>query len=198
MSVPQAQYELIRDNALFHASTPIYMMAYYISSNGYAIHITNESQRLMGYYEGLQAQRLITGGSDIGLYVSSVEKIDSTHIKLNIHTPCPPLVIDTEQVYEVAGYGFSVITSNNENILQSVTIAPNHFSEQAIIIETSSDCTGAKVRYGVNGTIAINSSGFKTGSRGNIRDSQGLEYMADINGKKVPMHNWLYFFEYLI
>lgn len=198
MSVPQAQYELIRDNALFHASTPIYMMAYYISSNGYAIHITNESQRLMGYYEGLQAQRLITGGSDIGLYVSSVTKVDSTHIKLNIHTPCPPLVIDIEQVYEVAGYGFSVITSNNENILQSVTIAPNHFSEQAIIIETSSDCTGAKVRYGVNGTIAINSSGFKTGSRGNIRDSQGLEYMADINGKKVPMHNWLYFFEYLI
>lgn len=198
MSVPQAQYELIRDNAYFHASTPIYMMSFYISSNGYAIHITNESQRLLGYYEGLQAQRMLNGGADIGLYVTSVEKVDNTHIKVNIHTPCPPLVIDTEQVYEVAGYGFSVITSNNENILQSVTIAPNHFSEQSIIIETSADCTGAKVRYGVNGTIAINSSGFKQGSRGNIRDSQGLEYMANINGKKVPMHNWLYFFEEVI
>ena len=198
MSVPQAQYELIRDNAYFHASTPIYMMSYYISSNGYAIHITNESQRLLGYYEGLQAQRMLSGGADIGLYVTSVEKIDNTHIKVNIHTPCPPLVIDTEQVYEVAGYGFSVITSNNENILQSVTIAPNHYSEQSIIIETSADCTNAKVRYGVNGTIAINSSGFKQGSRGNIRDSQGLEYMANINGKKVPMHNWLYFFEEIV
>ena len=198
MSVPQAQYELIRDNEYFHASTPIYMMAFYLSQNGYRIHITNESQRLLGYYEGLQAQRIVNGGADVGLYVSSVTKIDSTHIKLNLHTPCPPLVIDTEQVYEVDGYGFSVITSNNENILQSVSIAPNHFSEQAIIIETSTNCTNAKVRYGVNGTIAINSSGYNTGSRGNIRDSQGLVYIADINGKKVPMHNWLYFFEEII
>ena len=198
MTVPTAQYELIRDNPYFHAATPIYYMKFAVSSNGRVIHINSESQKVMGYYCGLAAERLTEGLADIGLYVQSVTKVDSTHIQLVLHTPCPPIVIDTQQVYEVDGYGFSVITPNNTNILQSVEVQPNHYCEQIINITTSEDCTNAKVRYGCNGVIAGDSSGYQRGSRGNIRDSQGLQYFATVNGKNIPMHNWLYFGEWLI
>ena len=198
MTVPTAQYELIRDNPYFHAATPIYYMKFAVSSNGRVIHINSESQKVMGYFFGLAAERVTEGLADIGLYIQSVTKIDSTHIQLVLHTPCPPVVIDTQQVYEVDGYGFSVITPNNTNILQSVEVQPNHYCEQIIIITTSEDCTNAKVRYGCNGVIAGDSSGYQRGSRGNIRDSQGLQYFATVNGKNIPMHNWLYFGEWLI
>ena len=198
MTVPTAQYELIRDNPYFHAATPIYYMKFAVSANGRTIHINSESQKVMGFYCGLAAERVTEGLADIGLYVQSVTKVDSTHIQLTLHTPCPPIVVDTQQVYEVDGYGFSVITPNNTNILQSVEVKPNHWSEQVINITTSEDCTNAKVRYGCNGVIAGDSDGYARGSRGNIRDSQGLQYFATVNGKQIPMHNWLYFGEWLI
>lgn len=197
ITVPQAQYELIRDNQYFHASTPIYPLSFVVSPNNQMIHIDSQSQKLMGYYEGLAAKRLVDGhGYNIGLIATNVTKIDSTHIKLTLSTPCPPVVIDTKFVKEVANYGFSVIKSNNTNIISNVQIDNNHFSGTDIIITTSSDCTGAKLRYGINGTDG--KSGFSQGSRGNIRDSQGDSYTAYINGKRVRLDNWLYFFEYLI
>lgn len=39
----QAQYELIRDNEYFHASSPIYNMNFVTSSNGQRIHIDSIS-----------------------------------------------------------------------------------------------------------------------------------------------------------
>ncbi len=192
--VPQAQYELIRDDQYFHASTPIYPMSYVTSPNGMMIHIDGPSQKLLGYYEGLAAERIVDGDSmGIGLYVTKVIKLDRRHIVLKLHVPSPPLVIDTVAVKEVDHYGFSVITSNNKNIISSVEISQNPNSTQSIHIKTSSDCTGAKLRYGVNGTNGV--SGHKDGSRGNIRDSQGISQKATINGEQVEMHNWLYFFE---
>lgn len=190
MTVPQAQYELIRDSQYFHASTPIYPMKFVVGAN---IHIDAVGQKLMGYYEGLSAKRIIDGkGEKIGLYVSSVTKVDSTHIRLNLHAPCPPIKIDTDSVEEVSHYGFSVITSGGSDIASSVSLH-SHYSENYIIIETSADCTGAKVRYGVNGTYG--ESGYQQGSRGNIRDSQGDDKVAMVNGMELKMHNWLYFFE---
>lgn len=192
--VPQAQYELIRNNKYFHASTPIYPMSFVTSPNGMMIHIDGPSQKLLGYYEGLAAERIVDGdGAGIGLYVTEIKKLDRKHIELKLHIPSPPLVIDDVSVKEVAHYGFSVITPNNKNIISKVEISWNPNSTQSIFITTSSDCTGAKIRYGINGTDGA--SGYELGSRGNIRDSQGVYHKAYINGEQVEMHNWLYFFE---
>ena len=192
-----AQWKLIKDSAYFHASSPVYPMTFVVSSNGAIIHINGMSQKLLGYYEGLATKRLMDGhGNDIGLYVTNVTKVDSTHIRLSLHVPAPPIVVDTESVFETDNYGFSVITESNQNIISNVNIERNNLGSSSILITTSTDCTNAKIRYGVNGIKGH--SGYDKGPRGNIRDSQGLWYKADINGVTVPMHNWLLFFEYLI
>lgn len=192
-----ALWKLVRDSQYFHVSSPIYPMNFVVSPNKAIIHISGVSQKLLGYYEGLAAKRLMDGhGDDIGLYVTNVTKVDNTHIRLSLHVPAPPVVVDTESVYQVDNYGFSVITENNQNIISAVTIERNNLDATTILITTNSDCTNAKLRYGVNGTKGY--SGFDKGPRGNIRDSQGLWYKAVINNRKVPMHNWLLFFEYLI
>ena len=192
-----ALWKLVRDSQYFHVSSPIYSMDFVVSPNNAIIHISGVSQKLLGYYEGLAAKRLMDGhGDDIGLYVTGVTKVDNTHIRLSLHVPAPPVVVDTESVYETANYGFSVINENSQNIISGVSIERNNLDSTTILITTSADCTNAKVRYGVNGTNGY--SGFDKGPRGNIRDSQGLWYKAVINNKKVPMHNWLLFFEYLI
>lgn len=192
-----AQWELIKDSTYFHASTPVYPLTFVKSSNNAVIHINGMSQKCLGYYEGLAVKRLLDGhGNDIGLYVTSVTKVDATHIRLSLHVPAPPIVIDTESVYAVDNHGFSVINTENQNIISSVVVERNNLGANAILITTNSDCSGAKVRYGVNGTKGY--SGFDKGPRGNIRDSQGLWYKAVINGANVPMHNWLYFFEQIV
>lgn len=192
-----AQWKLIKDSPYFHASSPVYPMTFVVSPNNAIIHINGMSQKLLGYYEGLAAKRLMDGhGDDIGLYVTGVTKVDNTHIRLSLHVPAPPIVVDTESVYETPNYGFSVINENSQNIISAVSIERNNLDSTTILITTSTDCTNAKVRYGVNGTNGY--SGFDKGPRGNIRDSQGLWYKAVINNRKVPMHNWLLFFEYLI
>lgn len=109
---------------------------------------------------------------------------------MNLNVPCPPVVIDTYMVKEIANYGFSVINQNNQNIIKSVTINDNNVWSCNIIIETISDCHGCKVRYGVNGEDGY--SGWERGPRGNIRDSQGHHKKAIINCIDIPMYNWLY------
>lgn len=193
MSVPQAQYELIRDSQYFDASAPIYPMKFVSGAN---IHIDSVSQKLMGYFEGLAVKRIIDGdGCEIGLYPVSFSKLDTTHVRVNMHVPYPPLVIDTDSVTEASHYGFSVINSSDTDIISSVTLH-SHYSENYVIIETSENCTGAKLRYGVNGTYG--ESGYLNGSRGNLRDSMGDAKVAYVNGMQIKMNNWLYFFEYTI
>lgn len=196
MVVPNAQYELIRDNKYFHPSSPVYPMNFYVSSNGAMIHITSESQRLLGYYEGIAACRLLTKENANGLYVKNVVKIDSTHVKLELRVPCPPVVIDTESVNAVENYGFSIITQNNENILTDVSIVTNHKYLCEILLTTSQDCSDSKVRYACNGQVG--KSGREYGARGNIRDSQGELYKAIIGQEQKQLDNWLYAFDIII
>ena len=192
-----AQWKLVRDSQYFHLSSPVYPMDFVVSPNGARIHISGMSQKYLGYYEGLAAKRLVDGhGDDIGLYVTSVTKVDNTHIRIALHAPCPPVVFDVENVEQVSHYGFSVITEEDTDIVSDVAIERNNFGTTNILITTSANCSGAKLRYGYNGTKGY--SGYKQGPRGNVRDSQGLWYKAQINNIDLPMHNWLMFFEEII
>lgn len=197
-AVMTAQYELIRDNQYFHASSPIYTMDYYTSSNGAKIHITNVGQRWLGYYEGLTTARLLLGrGNTNGLILSSVTKTDNTHIVATLTVPASPVVIDTEAVKEVPHWGFTCITTSGTDILSDISITENRCGVCKIAITTSENCSGAKLRYACNGDKGY--SGWERGARGNIRDSQGELFKANVSGGNLfPLDNWLYGFEYLI
>lgn len=55
---------------------------------------------------------------------------------------------------------------------------------------------GSKVRYAVNGLKG--KSGFRSGPRGNLRDSQGEKQKATIGEQIYPLDNWCYQFDILL
>jgi hypothetical protein len=98
------------------------------------------------------------------------------------------LSFDTTQVAKAAHYGFSVITSDNHNIIQEVILQDNEV--HLLCSETPKDC---RVRYAVNGDYM--KSGRLHGPRGNLRDSQGDSLSIIIQNKKFPIYNWCFQFD---
>jgi hypothetical protein len=85
-------------------------------------------------------------------------------------------------------YGFSVITPDNKDIVQTVSI-----QDDCVLIQCSEQPKGCKVRYAINGEKF--KSGRLHGPRGNLRDSQGEHQKAHVNGKTYPLHNWCWQFD---
>ena len=83
---------------------------------------------------------------------------------------------DTIQVNKQSYYGFSVVTPQGNNIVQSVSLEGD-----MVTVHCSQPVAGCKVRYAVNGEKG--KSGRLKGPRGNLRDS---------------LHHWCYQFEKLI
>ena len=184
--VPQGQLELIRDDSLFMASGPTYPYSFV----GERVHIDGISQKRIGYLEGLSAIRLFEAKPSKGLIPTNFKIIGDT-VVVGFNVPTPPLVLDTLAVLKAGNYGFSVIDSQNVNILQQVILANN--TVKLCCIKSP---VGSKVRYAVNGQK--NKSGFKYGPRGNLRDSQGETEKATILNEVYPLHNWCYQFDELI
>ena len=122
-----------------------------------------------------------------GLVPVSINSLDNT-IELSFNIPHAPLLLDTISVTNPGNYGFSVITTDNRNIIQSVLL-----KDDVIILHCLEPVNGCKVRYAVNGETR--KSGWEKGPRGNLRDSQGDSLKVDILGKTYPLHNWCYQFE---
>ena len=184
--VPQGQLELIRDDSLFMASGPTYPYSFV----GERVHIDGLSQKRIGYLEGLSAIRLFESKPSKGLIPTNFKIIGDT-VVVGFNVPTPPLVLDTVAVLKAGNYGFSVIDSQNVNILQQVILANNMVKLCCI-----KSPIGSKVRYAVNGKK--NKSGFKYGPRGNLRDSQGEKEKATILNEVYPLHNWCYQFDELV
>ena len=83
------------------------------------------------------------------------------------------------------------ITPDNKDILQSVTIAGD-----SIVLTCSEPVDSCRVRYAINGIKK--KSGYRSGSRGNLRDSQGDALAVTVKGKKYPLHNWSYQYDMAI
>lgn len=181
--IPQSQLEIIRDCTLFAASGPTYP---YSVVKG-RVHLDGVSQKRLGSLAGLTVVRLLNGESSNGLIPSAIEKIGPTSIAIRFDVKYPPLCFDTSSVKMADNYGFSVINSLNENIIESANIEGN-----SIIIHCKSDVSNSMVRYAVNGEY--NKSGNIDGPRGNLRDSQGDIYQTTIGGEVYPLHNWCYQF----
>lgn len=183
--VPQAQVELIHDDSLFMASGPTYPYSFAREH----VHIDGISQKRLGYLAGLSVIRLLESKPSKGLIPDDL-RVSSNTVHMKFEVPVPPLVLDTITVKYATNYGFSVIDSNNINILEKVILKNNE-----IQLYCKKSPHGAKVRYAVNGVKQ--KSGYKYGPRGNLRDSQGDALTATIHKKIYPLHNWCYQFDIL-
>ena len=165
ISVPQAQMQLIREDSLFMAGTPVYFLDFVDDR----LHIDGKSQAVVGRYNAAAVMDIVrTGFSDRGLYPIKAEA-DGMSVIVEFNKHCGQLEFDTINVNKVKNYGFSVITPDNRDIARSVNIVDN-----TVVIGCSEDTKGCKVRYGANGEK--DKSGRRLGARGNLvrRESQGL------------------------
>ena len=181
ISVPQAQMQLIRDDSCFVAGTPVYFLDFVDDR----IHLDGKSQTVVGRYNAAAVLDILRYGySDRGLYPVDIKiegkiaiidfnKNDSKELVDN----GGKLVFDTINVNKVKNYGFSVITPENKDIAEKVTIV-----DDKIVIECNADAKGCRVRYGANGEK--NKSGRRLGARGNL-----------LRRNSTMMPEWCYMFD---
>lgn len=185
VQTPEAIMELVREDSLFMASGPTYPYSFARER----VHLDGISQKRLGYLAGLSVIRLLQSKESRGLTPGNMTVLKDT-ITLSFNVSHPPLVIDTLDVVKADNYGFSVIDTSGTDILQQVLL-----QHDLIKLSCKKSPVGCKVRYAVNGIIGKN--GYQYGPRGNLRDSQGEQFVATISGKSYPLHNWCYQFEIL-
>lgn len=184
IAVPDAMMELVRDDTLFWASGPTYPYTFARELK----HIDGISQKRLGYLAAVSALGVIRDSERFSGLVPTGFSCDNQDVRIAFNVPHSPLVLDTLLVTNPSYFGFSVITSDNRNILQSVFL-----KDDVITLHCSEPVVSCKVRYAVNGEKL--KSGWEKGPRGNLRDSQGDSLKVDILGKTYPLHNWCYQFE---
>jgi len=159
--IPQTFLELVRDTPTFHASGPTYPYTYVRE----AIHIDGQGQRQHGKLVARSALDILRHQKHLrALLPLSVSHLDHEVI-ISLNVPQPPLTIDTIQVVPISHYGFSVITPDNRDIAEKVSIEGNEI--HIMCAEQPDSC---RVRYAINGEKM--KSGRLHGPRGNLRDSQ--------------------------
>lgn len=174
------QYELCKEDSRFVMSAPLYF-----NEHGPAnIHLFAQDQKTLGGYEGKSLYRALIDSSYKNIYVKS-HSVDGNVITLDIHVPCPPLVVDDNFVNHVDNAGFSVVKSDNTDIIEKVNVVYDK-----IIITCSESPIGCKLRYGATSQFSlymsnvdgddytqsehattISSPDRMVGPRGNIHDS---------------------------
>jgi hypothetical protein len=184
--IPQSQLEILRDDKLFVASGPTYPYSFV----GERVHLDGLSQKRLGYLAGLAVIRLLESKPNDGVIPTKFTVVDNV-VMIHFNVPFPPLVLDTINVSKVLDYGFSVVNSENVNILEKVNVENN-----ILKLTCTKSPVGSKVRYAINGIKG--KSGRKHGPRGNLRDSQGQTLTATILKKSYPLHNWSYQFDELV
>lgn len=171
-SPSQAQMELVRDDTLFWASGPTYPYSFVRED----LHIDAESQRYHGELVAKSVFDILRKGHRFQGLVPLKPEIKGNKIRVPMIVPASPMVIDTVYISQTPHYGFSVISRNDRNIINGISI-----NQDTLIISCLESPIGCKLRYGINGEYM--KSGRKIGPRGNLRDSQS------------PLHNWCYMFD---
>ena len=200
MGVPTAFVELLMDSDDFIASTPTYIFDH-ADKNGYWVHLNAESYKLLGAYLGYSIKKYMSDNVVNKGVIPLNVNIEGNNVSIKYNVPCPPLSIDTNYVNKIKNYGFSIIDSNNIELIEDVIV----FND-TVTLKCSSSPKGAKLRYGLNGDSHkggsdnpyLSIAGRMYGARGNLRDNQGSYIYKDINGRKLPLYNWAYTFEKLL
>ena len=188
MCVPQAQMELVRDDTLFWASSPVYPFTF--AHEG--IHLTADGQRQVGLRAAQAVLSMVRGATrQHGLVPARVTGHDST-VVVCMKVPCAPLRFDTVAVAKAPCYGFSVISrtgGDGSSSGQDVSHGGRDIARTAIIrgdsiiIRCSAPVAGCRVRYAVGGEPGT--TGPERGPRGNLCDSSTLP-------------NWCFLFDLIV
>ena len=171
--VAQAIVDLIRNDTLFWASGPTY--PYHFVND--RLHIDAISQQQIGTLEANAIINIIRNKKKTYGLIPKLISVEGNDIIIQMHVPQPPLVIDTISVKSIDHFGFSVITKEDKNIIQGISIEDNN-----IRIHCTQAPNNSKIRYAVNGEKG--KSGYEYGPRGNLRDS-------------APLQHWCYQFDIL-
>lgn len=188
MRVCTWQMELVRDNDNFIMSSPTYCCGYNPND---MVHLSNIGEYLLGSYQGISIVKSLNDIKHFGVIPTNID-IQNNVITITVSVPTPPLKVNTELLSAIDFYGFSVINSQNEDILQSVSV--DGVNNQ-IVLTCSESPSGCKLRYGANGTV---SESFTNGPRGNISDSNGMKQCVEVLGNIYRLDNYLCFFEELL
>lgn len=188
MDIPTAQMELVRDNDMFVACNPAYILDH---SDKEMIHLTAVGEKMMGAYCGISLYSiLLRDRKIIGLTPNSFS-VDGNNIKVKYNVPVPPLQFNTSFVKEVENKGFAVLNSSDNDIIKNVSVY-----DDEITIECTENPFGCKLYYGFNGTASRD--GRKEGSRGNLCDNADKIYNAKIDNKEYALSNYSYSFCILV
>ena len=183
---PTAQMEMIREDSLIWASGPTY--PYHFVRD--ALHIDAIGQKSIGFLAAISAIGIIRHGTPVIGLMPLDFVVSENHIRIPFHVPCPPLCLDTITVNKADNYGFNVIRKDNTDIISAISI-----NQDTVIINCKESPINCKIRYAVNGEYL--KGGYKSGPRGNLRDSQGNKMKFVSSGKDYPIHNWCYQFDFL-
>ena len=183
-NVPQSQLELVRDDSAFWASGPTYPYDFVRER----IHIDSISQQLHGQLVALTALDILRNQKQQRGLLPQEISCKENEIIIKFHVPIPPLTWDTLHVMPPTHYGFSVITPDNKDIVQTITLQDN-----CVHILCSEQPKACRVRYAINGERM--KSGRRQGPRGNLRDSQGEHKKAVISSGIYPLYNWCWQFD---
>ena len=183
MDVPMAQMHLVRDNAAFIPSSPVYC----VDHNAHSYHLTPYGSKMIGIYSGYGAQAAMFGRKSATGLVPLSYTISGNNITITYRVTVPPMRIDKEWVKEVAHNGFVVLDSNNTDIVSDVSVFDN-----TVTIECSASPVGCVLFYGFNGTEGYD--GRLYGSRGNICDSAKFINNCEIVGQRFALSNYSYAF----
>ena len=188
MDIPTAQMELVRDNGMFVASAPVYILDH---SEKEPIHLSATGEKMLGLYCGKALKSVLDSSFKQKGITPQSFLVSENNITIKCSVPCPPLHSDTYYVNEVENFGFKVLNSSNLDIISSVKL---FFDE--IRISCSESPIGCKLMYGFNGTKG--KDGRIEGSRGNVCDNGNHIYHGDINSHDYTLANYLYSFIYTI
>lgn len=188
MDVPTAQMELVRDNDMFLAANPVYMLEH---SEKEKIHLSAIGEKMLGLYCGIALKSIIDKTYDKKGVTPVSYTISDNDIIIKYKAPCSPLRINTSYVKEVSNYGFTILNSDDTNIITSVSVF-----DTEIKITCSQSPLNCKLYYGFNGDRGYD--GRLKGSRGNICDSGGYIYNGLIDKNRMVLDNYSYAFEKLL
>lgn len=182
MDIPTAQMELVRDNDMFVACNPTYMLDH---SEEEPIHLSAVGEKMMGLYIGKSLKRIICKENHFKGLTPSSFTVNGNDVVVKHNVPCVPIKTNTSFVKEVDKFGYAVINEQNINILSEVEVF-----DDTVILRCSENPSKSKVYYGLNGVSG--KDGRIDGARGNICDSSDCVYSGNIGNRKYVLSNYCY------
>ena len=148
------------------------------------LHLTSEGERRLGEYFGKVYTEVVLAARTWEPVRPRTITKNGTSVTVQYNVPKPPLMIDTEQVAQIAGNGFTVVNSNG-TALTTVVSAEVTAPDTITLTLLNDPGAGARLRYAMN-QPSFSCVGPQNGARGNVRDSDTTPSQSG----GAPLQNW--------